>query len=344
VVLRWLKELFGLPSSWAGALTSGATLANLIGLGAARQRTAARLGFDAAEDGLSAFPPISVLASETVHASVLKALGTLGLGRPKTRVPARAGRMDVSAVRARLAAERGPVVLVAGAGEVNTGAFDDFEALADLRDEYEPGCWLHVDAAFGLFAGASPGLAHLVRGIERADSVAADGHKWLNVPYDCGFALVRDEAALRGAFATSAPYLSGSLGHDADDFGPEMSRRFRALAAWCALKAYGRAGYRALVERCVAHASELARFVEATDGLELLHPARLNVVLFRASAGDDATRSLVRRVQEGGEAFVTGTVWDGKAAVRAAFDGWATSAEDVRVLERALAGALEPKV
>jgi glutamate/tyrosine decarboxylase-like PLP-dependent enzyme len=334
VVLRWLKELFGLPREWAGTLTSGATMANLVGIAAARQWAAQRLGFDAAVDGLAGRPAIRVLASETVHASVVKSLGTLGLGRSGERVPAAGGRVDLAALEERLAAAAGPAIVLAGAGEVNTGAFDDLAAVADLCARH--GAWLHVDAAFGLFAGASPRLAHLLRGIERADSVASDGHKWLNVPYDCGFAFVRDAAPLRGAFATSAPYIAGAGGFDADDYGPEMSRRFRALAAWCALKAYGRAGYRALVERCVANASAFARWVEAARGLELSNEPALNVVCFRYAASDEANRAAVSALQADGRVFVTGTIWNGRAAIRAAFDNWATAPADVEILERAV--------
>ncbi|HKC24717.1 MAG TPA: pyridoxal-dependent decarboxylase [Thermoanaerobaculia bacterium] len=336
VVLRWLKELFNLPREWPGTLTSGATMANLVGIAAARQWAAQRLGFDAAVDGLAGRPAIPVIAGDTVHMSVVKSLGTLGLGRSCRRVPAPEGRVDVAALGTALAAIEGPAIVLAGAGEVNTGAFDDLAAVAELCAAHEAGAWLHVDAAFGLFAGASPRLAHLLRGIERADSVAADGHKWLNVPYDCGFAFVRDRAALRGAFATSAPYVAGSGGFDADDHGPEMSRRFRALAAWCALKAYGRDGYRVMVERCVENASAFARWVKAARGLELLNEPSLNVVCFRYAASDDANRAAVAALQADGRVFVTGTVWGGRAAIRAAFDNWATAPADVEILERAV--------
>jgi len=178
VVLRWLKELFGLPAEWTGALTSGATMANLTGLAAARQWAGQRLGFDAAQDGLGGHPPITVVASTEIHASAVKSLGTLGIGRGSVRrLPAIHGALDLAALDAALAEIDGPVIIVANAGEVNTGAFDDIAAIADRRDQHPGGAWLHVDGAFGLFAALSPQHASLARGVERADSVAADGHK-----------------------------------------------------------------------------------------------------------------------------------------------------------------------
>jgi glutamate/tyrosine decarboxylase-like PLP-dependent enzyme len=202
-----------------------------------------------------------------------------------------------------------------------------------------------VDGAFGLIAAASPEFRSRLRGVERADSVAADGHKWLNLPYDSGIAFVCDTTALRAAFVATGAYLSGDGGWDADDYGPEMSRRFRGLAAWCALKAYGRAGYRALVERCVEHAVTFARWITATPGLELMNAERmavtpLNVVCFRYipdglddAATDEVNRFAVSAIQSDGRVYITGTTWNGRAAIRAAFDNWATTDADVTVLQ-----------
>lgn len=345
VVLRWLKELFGLPADWAGALTSGATMANLIGLIAARQWAGRQLGFDAAGDGLAGQPPIPVVSSTEIHLSAVKCLGTLGLGRNQLRkAAAPGGSVDIAAMAALLREVAGPVIIVGNAAEVNTGQFDDIAALADLRDGHPGGAWLHVDGAFGLFASASPRFAHLGRGIERADSVASDAHKWLNVPYDSGFAFVRDAAILREAFAAGGAYVLGSAGWDPFTHVPEMSRRFRGLAAWCALKAFGRQGYRAVVERCVDNAAAFARWVEATPGIELMNPAALNIVCFRIlgrgrdeAATDELNRTAVRAIQGDGRAFVTGTVWNGHAAIRAAFDNWQTTLDDVALLQGAVA-------
>ena len=346
VVLRWLKELFGLPEAWAGALTSGATMANLVGLAAARQWAGRRMGFDPATDGLGGHPPIRVLSSTEIHASALKSLGTLGLGRGSVhRLPAPGGSLDLGAFRAALGEIDGPAIVVANAGEVNTGAFDDVAGIADICEAHPGGAWLHVDGAFGIFAAISPRYAELSRGVDRADSVAADGHKWLNVPYDCGFAFVRDEDALRAAFNAVGSYLAPGqdTGWDPASHVPEMSRRFRGLAAWCALRAYGREGYRELVERCAANASDFATWVEATPGVELMAPAPLNIVCFRYvvegddDANDELNREAVAAIQRDGRVFVTGTVWSGRAAIRAAFDNWATRQEDVDILKETIA-------
>jgi len=349
VVLGWLKALFGLPAGWSGAMTSGATMANLVGLAAARQWAGGRLGFDPAADGLAGHPPIPVVSSTEIHASALKALGTLGIGRAAVRlVPAPGGAVDLDALGAALGEIDGPVVVVANAGEVNTGAFDALDRVADLCQARPAGAWLHVDGAFGLFAAVSSRYRALVAGIDRADSVAADGHKWLNVPYDSGFAFVRDAEALRAAFSATGAYIApaAGAGWDPASHVPEMSRRFRALAAWCALKAYGREGYRDLVERCCANATAFADWVEATDGVELMAPSPLNIVCFRVVAPgltddrlDALNHATVAAIQRDGRAFVTATTWRGRAAIRAAFDNWATTLDDVAILQQAVADA-----
>ncbi len=343
-VLRWLKELFGLPADWVGALTSGATMANLVGLAAARQWAGERLGFDPALDGLSGYPAIPVVSSTEIHASAVKALGTLGLGRGTVRkVPAPGGAISIPDLQTALAEINGPVIVVANAGEVNTGAFDDIDAVADVCHAHSGGAWLHVDGAFGLFASVSPRFAQFNRGIDRADSVAADGHKWLNVPYDCGFSFVRDDAALRSSFNATGAYIAPTpdLGWDPHTHVPEMSRRFRGLAAWCALRAYGREGYREMVERCVDNAHAFANWIDGNNGVTLMAPAPLNIVCFRyvpEGMGDIETdafnRNAVAAIQRDGRAYVTGTIWNGRAAIRAAFDNWATTTEDVNILQQ----------
>jgi glutamate/tyrosine decarboxylase-like PLP-dependent enzyme len=345
-VIRWLKELFALPPEWHGVMTSGATMSNLVGLAAARQWAGERLGFNPAEDGLGGRPSIPVVSSTAVHASARKALGNLGLGRQAVRtVPADGGVVDVDALRETVEAIEGPVIVVANAGEVNTGQFDDLEAVADICAEHPGGAWMHVDGAFGLFAAASSEDRDRVRGIERADSVAADAHKWLNVPYDSGFAFVRDEAALRAAFATSgAAYLAGSGGWDADDFSAEMSRRVRAVAAWCALRSLGRDGYREMIDRCIANAVKLARWADEQPWLELMNAGRMRetpfmVVCLRftdpawdAEEHDRRNRELLSALQADGRIYASTTVWDGQAAMRFAFDNWMTTDADVEVI------------
>jgi glutamate/tyrosine decarboxylase-like PLP-dependent enzyme len=342
-VLRWLKELFGLPADWHGGITTGATSSNLVGLAAGRQWVGKRMGFDPAMDGLGGHPAIPVISSAEIHASAIKSLGTLGLGRASVRkVAAIDGAVDTSALRRELESIDGPAIVIANAGEVNTGAFDPLEEVAEICREHRHGVWLHVDAAFGLFAGASPKYAHLIRGIEHADSVCSDAHKWLNVPYDSGFVFVRDVDMLREAFAASGAYLAPNPGDgwSADSHLPEMSRRFRGLPAWCALRAYGREGYRDLVERCIANAASFASWVDETPGVELLAPARLNVICFRLTPPgldgeelDRFNRLAVPAMQADGRAFVSPTVWNGKAGIRAAFDNWATSPADVEILQ-----------
>jgi glutamate/tyrosine decarboxylase-like PLP-dependent enzyme len=345
VVIRWLKELFHLPSDWAGTVTSGATMSNLVGLAAGRQWASQQLGFNAAEEGLGGNPVIPVISSTEIHASARKALGTLGLGRNAVRtVAAPGGRLDIAAFRAALDTIDGPVIVVGNAAEVNTGQFDDLNAIADLL-EARGNAWLHVDAAFGLFAAASPRFRHLTAGIERADSVASDAHKWLNVPYDSGFAFVRDESMLRSAFSASGAYLVPASGDGPDPMQlvPEMSRRFRALAIWCALRADGRAGYQAMIERCIDNAASFASWVDATPGIELMNDAPLNIVCFRIAnegttedARDARNRAVVREIQAGGKVFVSPTVWNGHAAIRAAFDHWATGPADIELLKEAV--------
>lgn len=349
VVLRWLKELFDVPRSWTGILTSGGTMSNLIGLAAARQWASERLGFDAAEDGLSGNPPIHVVSSSAIHASAVKSLGTLGMGRASVvQIPTTDGTMNIAALRVHLRSVKGPVIIIGNAGEVNTGQFDDLDALAEMRDQHPGGAWLHVDAAFGLFAAASPEYAHLVAGIDRADSVASDAHKWLNVPYDCGFAFVRDEAPLRTSFSATGSYLTRSGGFDADAYNPFFSRRFRALAAWCSLKSLGRSGYRDLVERCIGNARDLAAWIDKQPNMELMNGDRyrttpFNIVCFRyigAEGNDEQTDTLnvraVEAIQQSGRVFVSGTTWNGRAAIRAAFVNWSTTLDDVAVLKEVL--------
>lgn len=324
-------------------------MANMVGLAAARQWAGERLGFDPSRDGLAGNPPIPVVSTTEIHASARKVLGTLGLGRGRAvALPAPGGAVDLAALDAELARHDGPVIVVANAGEVNSGAFDPIHAIADRCAAHSGGAWLHVDGAFGLFAAVSPRHRHLVAGIERADSVASDGHKWLNVPYDCGFAFVRDRDALRAAFAVDAAYLAPDPGAPWDPYThvPEMSRRFRALAAWCALRAAGREGYREIVERCVDNAAAFAGWVERQRGLELVAPAALNIVCFRVrpdgvpdGALDEMNRRAVIAIQQDGRAFVTGTFWRGHAAIRAAFDNWSTTARDVEMLQAAVADA-----
>src|SRR5215213_10281830 len=244
VAVRWLLDLFELPSAWGGVLPSGATTANFVGLACARRWWAEQHGVDVDERGFAGLPAVPIFSSEYVHASARKALAMLGIGRESVRV------VDVKALeRALRELDGAPAIVIGNAGDVNTGDFDPLGRIADLAEEHD--AWLHVDGAFGLFARLTPTASALAEGVERADSVIADGHKWLNVPYDCGFAFVREPARLARTFNVGAAYLPSP-----DDprpnpgfLTPENSRRARAFAVWATVRAYGRAGYREMVER-----------------------------------------------------------------------------------------------
>jgi len=342
VALRWLRDLFDLPAEWGGVLTTGATMANFVSLAAARRWWGERHDRDVDRDGFAGLPPVPVFSSGYVHATAIKALGMLGIGRASVRTFSAddAGRLDRDALREALEALDGaPAILIGNAGEVNAGDFDPLDELADLADEH--GAWLHVDGAFGLFARVSPETAPLAAGAERADSVIADGHKWLNVPYDCGFAFVRDASRLLPVFNASAAYLPQD---DPDRpnyglLGPESSRRGRCFAVWATLAAYGRAGYRELVERNLGQARLAARLVDEAPDLELLAPARLNIVCFRyrpEDASPDALDDLNARLGEAlladGRVYAGTTRYRGHVAFRPAFVNWRTRDQDVELL------------
>ena len=335
VAVDWLKELFALPAQWGGALTAGATTANLMGLAAARQWWGERHGRDV---GLAGLPPVPVLSSGFVHPSALKALAMLGIGREAVRTFSRdaAGRLDLPALAAALRDLAGaPAIVVGNAGEVNAGEFDPIDALADLAEEH--GAWLHVDGAFGLFARLSPRAAGLAAGVERAHSVIADGHKWLNVPYDCGFAFVRDPDLLARVFSLAAAYLPSD--EPEPTFGyltPESSQRARSLAVWAALRAWGRAGYRELVERHLDLAQRLAARVDEADDLERLADVPLNIVCFRyrpPGVPEEDLDALNARLGEDlladGRVYVGTTSFEGRTAFRPAIVNWRTQEEDV---------------
>lgn len=324
VAVRWLLELFELPPDWGGVLTSGATMANFVGLAAARRWWAERHGVDLDEQGFAGLPPAPVFSTEYVHASARKALGMLGIGRESVRVVA------PDALERELAALGGePAIVIGNAGDVNTGDFDPIDLFADAAETH--GAWLHVDGAFGLFARVTPRAAALARGVERAHSVIADGHKWLNVPYDSGFAFVRQPEYLREPFRLTGAYLPSD-----ERPSPEASRRARALAIWATLRAYGRAGHRAMVERHLHLAQRLSRRVDETPELERLAETRLNIVCFRVRPPgvpeedlDALNRELGQAVLDDGRVFFGTTSYRGKVAFRPAIVNWRTTERDV---------------
>lgn len=335
VTVSWLLDLFALPDSWGGVLTTGATTANFTALAAARRWWAGQHGVDVDSDGWAGLPAVPVFSSGYVHPSATKALAMLGIGRESVRVLARdgAGRLDAEALEAGLRSLNGaPAIVIANAGEVNAGDFDPISQMADLAERH--GAWLHVDGAFGLFARLTPRASALAEGVERADSVISDGHKWLNVPYDCGFAFLRDPSLLRATFAVSAAYLPGD-----EVPGPETSRRARSLAVWATLRAYGRAGYRAMVERHLDLAQRLARRVDESPHLERLADVPLNIVCFRLRPPgyeerelDELNTRVGKAVLADGRVYVGTTRYDGRVAFRPAIVNWRTTEADVDLI------------
>jgi glutamate/tyrosine decarboxylase-like PLP-dependent enzyme len=342
ISLAWLKDLFGLPSDWGGVLTTGATMANFTALAAARHWWGLQHGRDVDAEGFGGLPEVSVLSSGYIHASAVKALAMLGIGRNRVRrlTSDAVGRLDLAALEAELERLDGrPALLIGTAGEVNAGDFDPIADMADLAEQHR--VWLHVDAAFGLFARVSTLARELGAGIERADSVCADGHKWLNVPYDCGFAFVRDPALMHETFAATGAYLP--IGTEArpsfSDFGAEMSRRARSLSVWATLKAYGQVGYQEMVDRHIRLAKRVGEQVEADPDLELLAPVCLNVVCFRyRPAGapeetlDDLNQRLAGAIQADGRVYFGITSYGQRTAFRPAISNWRTTESDVDLI------------
>jgi len=332
----WLLQLLGFSPDAGIGFVTGATMANFTGLAAGRHEVLRRVGWDVEQDGLQGAPRLRVLAGAEAHATVFAALRLLGLGSRGVRLVEAdgQGRMRADRLRAALAGERTPTLICAQAGNVNTGAFDPLAEIADLAAEH--GAWLHVDGAFGLWAAASPARREQVRGLERADSCATDGHKWLNVPYDSGLVIVADAAAQRAAMSAGAAYfVAGAQGErDGMQWVPEFSRRARALPIYAALRSLGRRGVADLIERCCGYAAHLAQRLAAAPGVEILNDVVLNQVLVRFSppGGGDAdafTRAVIQAVQEEGTCWAGGTVWQGRAAMRLSISGWMTTDHDV---------------
>lgn len=327
---EWLLDLLRLPPGAGVGFVTGATMANFAGLAAARQHVLRRAGWDVHADGLSGAPRVHVLVGAERHETVDAALRYLGLGRP-ARVPADdQGRIRPDALAAALDGipDGAPAIVCLQAGNIHSGGFDDFTAaIAAARRR---GAWVHVDGAFGLWAAAVPRLAHLTAGVEQADSWATDAHKTLNVPYDCGVAIVADPGALRAAFALDTSYLiddESGVG-DLHDRTPELSRRARGVPVWAVLRSLGRQGVVELVDRLARRASELADGVRGIDGAEVLNDVVLTQVSV-AFGDDERTRAVTRRLIADGDVWMSGSRWRGRDVLRISVSNWSTDEADV---------------
>ena len=331
VAMRWVLEVLGLPANAGTAFVTGATMANFTALAAARRAVLLAHGHDVDRHGLHAAPEVTVMVGEQAHATLFKALGMLGFGRDRVvRAPADdQGRMGAAALPDLI----GPAIVCTQAGNVNTGAFDPVGAICDAMRADD--VWIHVDGAFGLWARASRQQGDRAAGIERADSWATDAHKWLNVPYDSGLAIVRDAAALRGAMSVQAEYLPERQGRDPFEFTPEASRRMRGLEVWAAIASLGSDGIEGLVDRNCRQARRFAAGLRDA-GHEILNDVVLNQVL--VAFGDDrTTMDVIRGVQSDGTCWCGATRWRGRAAMRISVSSWATEDDDI---ERSLAAIL----
>jgi len=324
----WLREIAGLPASMSFGFVTGGHMANFTSLASARHSVLRKAGWDVEADGLNGAPPVTVCVSEESHYTIILALRLLGLGANRVRkIPTdEQGRMRADLLAAALRECSGPCIVCAQAGNVNTGAFDPLPAIADAAKER--GAWLHVDSAFGLWAAASQQHAHLVQGIDHADSVATDAHKWLNVPYDCGVLFCADEAAHRTAMSLTAAYIVNTkTERDPDNFVPEESRRARAIPVYAALRSLGRRGLSEMIERNCRQARRFGEALRAA-GFEILNDVVLNQVLVSFGTPEQ-TQATIAAIQQDGTCWCGGTVWKGRTAMRISVSNWSTTDEDV---------------
>jgi glutamate/tyrosine decarboxylase-like PLP-dependent enzyme len=331
VAAGWVRELLGLPPDCGFGFVTGCQMAHFTCLAAARNAVLRDAGWDVEANGLHGGPEVRVIASDQAHVTVPVACRMLGLGAERlVRVPTdEQGRMTGAAVAEALAGTDGPTIVCAQAGDVNSGAFDPLADIVDLCREH--GAWCHVDGAFGLWAAVSPTRRALLAGYERADSWATDGHKWLNVPYDCGIAAVADRAAHRAAMSSTSAYIPA---HEGDepwglDWTPEFSRRARGVPVYAALRSLGRTGVTDLVDRCCDHAAQMAQRLAGQPGVEVVNDVVLNQVLIRIGDDDAATNATIQRIQRDGTCWVGGSTFRGRAVIRISVVGWQTTSADI---------------
>jgi glutamate/tyrosine decarboxylase-like PLP-dependent enzyme len=341
VCARWVVELFGLPPTSSVGFVTGGQAGNVTGLAAGRHAVLERAGWDVERRGLTGAPPIRVLVGEEAHVTVTVAARLLGLGTDSVeRVPADAqGRMRPDALEERLSRWRGPAVVCAQAGNIDTGAIDPIGEIALITERH--GAWCHVDGAFGLWAATSPSYRERLVGFERADSWVADAHKWLNVPYDSSFAIVKDPEAHRAAMTLAAAYLPRDVEEERwpAEWVPELSRRARAFPVYAALRSLGRRGVAGIIENCCARAAQLAELLAEVPGAEILNEVTLNQVLVRFRDDDAVTDEVIGAVQDDGVCWLGGTTFRGQRAMRFSICNWATSAEDIERSAASIAAA-----
>lgn len=347
VAAGWLLDLLDLPREASVGFATGATVASFVCLAAARGEVLRRAGWNAEADGLFGAPPITVLIGDDAHTTIFSALQFLGLGHDRAiRIAADdQGRMRPEALDAAISGVTGPAILLLQAGQINTGAFDDFDALIPLARRI--GAWVHVDGAFGLWARVSPAHRNLAAGVELADSWSTDGHKWPQIPFDSGFAIVRDAQAHERAMTISASYLPQSAGGERDPshFVPELSRRARGFAAWAMIRHLGRVGLAEMVARHCAVARDTARLLTEDNSVACLNDVVLNQAIFRFGVDEPPERSdaltdaVIARVQRDGTCFVAGAKWRGRSVMRFSVTSSATDEAEGRRAAEAIRAA-----
>jgi len=338
IAREWLLDLFDLPRTAGVGFVTGGQMANFTALAAARHGVLRRAGWNVEEDGLAGAPPVHLVVSAASHITIHFSMRMLGFGtRGLIKVDIDdQGRMRADSLRETLRTLDGPIIVCAQAGNVNSGAVDPLRELAEIAHEHN--AWLHIDGAFGLWGRATPAKRALLDGCELADSWANDAHKWLNVPYDSGIVIVQDSASHRAAMTLSAEYLEQTVGVERDNFEwvPEFSRRARGFAIYAAIRALGRRGIAKLVDDCCERAVQFADILGRDERVAILNDVVLNQVLVRFGDSDDRTRDVIARVQREGTCWLSGTTWQGKAAMRISVSNWSTTAEDVEKSSEAI--------